>query len=132
MFRHTSPSNSIEIFLLSVSGSPDILICGNCREMFSDLVDMLDHKKYYCKLRFTCKCDSANENSGPGCQAEGGCSINNNNNNSNSNNNNNNNNLVKGSSSGSMSDSKGDEGKHNSQLFERRTFVKAWINFKNY
>ena len=48
--------------------------------MFSDLVDMLDHKKYYCKLRFTCKCDSANENSGPGCQAEGGCSSNNNNN----------------------------------------------------
>jgi hypothetical protein len=25
--------------------------------MFSDLVDMIDHKKYYCKLRFTCKCD---------------------------------------------------------------------------
>ena len=80
-------------------GSPDILICGNCREMFSDLVDMLDHKKYYCKLRFTCKCDSANENSGPGCQAEGGCS-------SSSNNNNNNNNLVNG-------DSKSDEGRNN-------------------
>ena len=25
--------------------------------MFTDLVDMIDHKKYYCKLRFTCKCD---------------------------------------------------------------------------
>ena len=42
---------------LFVAGSPDILICGNCREMFTDLVDMIDHKKYYCKLRFTCKCD---------------------------------------------------------------------------
>ena len=39
------------------AGSPDILICGNCREMFSDLVDMLDHKRDYCKLRFTCKCE---------------------------------------------------------------------------
>ena len=42
-------------------GNPDILICGNCREMFSDLVDMLDHKKNYCKMRFTCKCESAQE-----------------------------------------------------------------------
>eukprot|EP00094_Tigriopus_californicus_P012224 TCALIF_11814-PA protein Name:"Protein of unknown function" AED:0.69 eAED:0.69 QI:0/0/0/0.33/1/1/3/0/117 len=42
-------------------GSPDILICGNCREMFSDLVDMIEHKKHYCKLRFTCKCDMTND-----------------------------------------------------------------------
>ena len=35
-----------------LSGSPDILICGNCREMFTDLVDMLDHKRDYCKLRW--------------------------------------------------------------------------------
>lgn len=41
----------------SFAGSPDILICGNCREMFSDLVDMIEHKRLYCKLRFTCKCD---------------------------------------------------------------------------
>ena len=65
--------------------------------MFSDLVDMLDHKKYYCKLRFTCKCDSANENSGPGCQAEGGCSSNNNNT------------IVNGSSSSSASDKEGEK-----------------------
>ena len=45
----------------SFPGSPDILICGNCREMFSDLIDMLDHKRDYCKLRFTCKCDVLNE-----------------------------------------------------------------------
>ena len=28
--------------------------------MFSDLVDIIDHKKDYCKLRFTCKCDYLN------------------------------------------------------------------------
>ncbi|CAG9840262.1 unnamed protein product [Diabrotica balteata] len=36
----------------------DILICGNCRELFSELQELLEHKKTYCKLRFTCKCDS--------------------------------------------------------------------------
>ena len=48
------------LFLFS-AGSPDILICGNCREMFNDLVDMMEHKRDYCKLRFTCKCDTLNE-----------------------------------------------------------------------
>ncbi|XP_049819467.1 heterogeneous nuclear ribonucleoprotein C isoform X2 [Aethina tumida] len=43
---------------LKVYSNQDILICGNCREMFSDLHDLLDHKKTYCKLRFTCKCDT--------------------------------------------------------------------------
>ncbi|KAL9699916.1 hypothetical protein quinque_003357 [Culex quinquefasciatus] len=38
--------------------NPDTLICGNCREMFTDLTELLDHKKAYCKLRFTCKCVS--------------------------------------------------------------------------
>jgi hypothetical protein len=41
-----------------LSGNQDILICGNCREMYTDLHDLLEHKKTYCKLRFTCKCDS--------------------------------------------------------------------------
>lgn len=36
--------------------------------MFSDLVDMIDHKKNYCKLRFTCKCDMTNE--GPNATGE--------------------------------------------------------------
>ena len=60
--RITSVSNlcSTSSFF-RISGSPDILICGNCREMFSDLIDMLDHKRDYCKLRFTCKCDVLNE-----------------------------------------------------------------------
>lgn len=45
---------------LKVYSNPDILICGNCREMFTELQDLLEHKKTYCKLRFTCKCDSYN------------------------------------------------------------------------
>uniref|UniRef100_A0A182J6N2 Uncharacterized protein n=1 Tax=Anopheles atroparvus TaxID=41427 RepID=A0A182J6N2_ANOAO len=36
--------------------NPDTLICGNCRELFTDLTELLDHKRSYCKLRFTCKC----------------------------------------------------------------------------
>lgn len=44
--------------LLLFAGNQDILICGNCREMYTDLHDLLEHKKTYCKLRFTCKCDS--------------------------------------------------------------------------
>jgi len=45
---------------LKTYSNPDILICGNCRELFNDLVDMLDHKKNYCKMRFTCRCESGN------------------------------------------------------------------------
>uniref|UniRef100_A0A182FDU2 Uncharacterized protein n=1 Tax=Anopheles albimanus TaxID=7167 RepID=A0A182FDU2_ANOAL len=39
--------------------NPDTLICGNCRELFTDLTELLDHKRSYCKLRFTCKCLSS-------------------------------------------------------------------------
>ncbi|XP_037943246.1 transcription factor mef2A [Teleopsis dalmanni] len=39
-----------------VYSNPDTLICGNCREYFNELAELLDHKKSYCKLRFTCKC----------------------------------------------------------------------------
>ena len=45
----------------------DTLICGNCKEMFHNLSDIIDHKKHYCKLRFTCKCApkiSGSENDG--------------------------------------------------------------------
>ena len=38
-------------------GNPDILICGNCRDLFEDLVDLIEHKKKVCKTRFICKCD---------------------------------------------------------------------------
>ncbi|KAJ6634664.1 Heterogeneous nuclear ribonucleoprotein C [Pseudolycoriella hygida] len=39
-----------------VYSNPDTLICGNCRECFLELGELLDHKRSYCKLRFTCKC----------------------------------------------------------------------------
>lgn len=45
---------------LKTYSNPDILICGNCREMFTELQELLDHKKTYCKLRFTCKCHTLN------------------------------------------------------------------------
>ena len=48
--------------MFSLPGNPDILICGNCRDLFDDVVDMLDHKKNYCKMRFTCKCEDKEEN----------------------------------------------------------------------
>ena len=44
------------VVLLFFSDNPDTLICGNCKEMFHNLSDIIDHKKHYCKLRFTCKC----------------------------------------------------------------------------
>ena len=44
-------------------GNPDILICGNCKELFEDLVDMIDHKKNHCNMRFTCKCDFEEDDS---------------------------------------------------------------------
>ncbi|XP_059614542.1 uncharacterized protein LOC132260448 isoform X2 [Phlebotomus argentipes] len=39
-----------------VYSNADTLICGNCREHFSELKDILNHKKTYCQLRMTCKC----------------------------------------------------------------------------
>ncbi|CAG9864588.1 unnamed protein product [Phyllotreta striolata] len=48
---------------LKIYSNQDILICGNCRELFSELQELLEHKKTYCKLRFTCKCDSNKSNS---------------------------------------------------------------------
>ena len=38
---------------------PDTLICGNCKEMFRNIVDIINHKRHYCKLRFACKCSSS-------------------------------------------------------------------------
>lgn len=47
----------------SVLGNPDVLICGNCRECFAEITELLDHKRTYCKLRFACKCQQTNGNS---------------------------------------------------------------------
>ena len=43
-------------YIIYLSDLPDILICGNCKEMFTNLPDIVEHKKNYCKLRFACKC----------------------------------------------------------------------------
>jgi uncharacterized CHY-type Zn-finger protein len=48
--------------LFVFSGNPDILICGHCREMFSDLADLIDHKSAHCDLRFNCTCHHGNGN----------------------------------------------------------------------
>lgn len=40
----------------SSEGTPDTLICGNCKELFSGIGDLLEHKQSFCKLRFVCKC----------------------------------------------------------------------------
>lgn len=41
---------------LKTYDKPDTLICGNCKEMFRNIVDIINHKRHYCKLRFACKC----------------------------------------------------------------------------
>ncbi|XP_077982664.1 uncharacterized protein LOC144437575 isoform X2 [Glandiceps talaboti] len=47
--------------------SPDILICGNCKEQFTDVDELQEHKKQGCALKFVCKCatktDVNNQNS---------------------------------------------------------------------
>jgi len=58
----------LELGNLKTYSNPDILICGNCRELFNDLVDMLEHKKNYCKMRFTCRCEQKEEGEEPSPQ----------------------------------------------------------------
>lgn len=41
---------------LQTYAEPDILICGNCREVFPGLQKLLEHKRHRCRLRFTCRC----------------------------------------------------------------------------
>jgi len=47
----------IDIGALKSYSAPDILICGNCRLCFDSISSLLTHKRHYCKLRFTCKCE---------------------------------------------------------------------------
>ncbi|XP_050428533.1 putative uncharacterized protein DDB_G0267716 isoform X2 [Adelges cooleyi] len=72
--QNTAHSPAIVPDQLKLYSNPDILICGNCREMFTELQGMLDHKKEYCKLRFACKCINSTRSN-----------VNNNNNNNNNN-----------------------------------------------
>ena len=67
----------IDLDSLKSYSSPDVLICGNCRlvkisfstvtivmtmqdirMVFTSIHTMVSHKRHYCKLRFTCKCES--------------------------------------------------------------------------
>jgi len=48
----------IDLDSLKSYSSPDVLICGNCRMVFNSIHSMVSHKRHYCKLRFTCKCES--------------------------------------------------------------------------
>jgi len=66
--KYVPKSIPVELGNLKTYSNPDILICGNCRDLFDDVVDMLDHKKNYCKMRFTCKCeDKEEQDSGHDC-----------------------------------------------------------------
>lgn len=53
-------------FLGSPSAAPpdrgDILICGNCRELFNDLEQLLEHRKTTCQLRVFCECRNTASN----------------------------------------------------------------------
>jgi len=51
----------VDLDALKTYSTPDILICGNCRMIFDSLHSLVSHKRHYCKLRFTCKCESDNE-----------------------------------------------------------------------
>ncbi|KAK3932217.1 Zinc finger protein 296, partial [Frankliniella fusca] len=55
------PLNGHHPAAINVFSNPDILICGNCREMYTDLQELLSHKKAHCKLRFACKCHTLPE-----------------------------------------------------------------------
>jgi len=48
----------IDLDALKSYSAPDILICGNCRLCFDSITHLISHKRNYCKLRFTCKCES--------------------------------------------------------------------------
>ena len=70
----------IDLDALKTYSTPDILICGNCRfatrdvtsyhlhsyifrMIFESLHSLVSHKRLYCKLRFTCKCEEKEKES---------------------------------------------------------------------
>ncbi|XP_018906871.2 uncharacterized protein [Bemisia tabaci] len=61
----TTDSSTIKTY-----SNPDILICGNCRDMFTELQDLLEHRKTHCKLRFTCKCRTTENSSATNAQLD--------------------------------------------------------------
>lgn len=54
--KDSTQDEEINLETLKSYETADILICGNCRMIFPTIVDMIEHKRVYCKLRFTCKC----------------------------------------------------------------------------
>jgi len=54
----------IDLDALKSYSTPDILICGNCRMIFDSLHSLVSHKRHYCKLRFTCKCEEEEKSTG--------------------------------------------------------------------
>lgn len=75
LFAAENARTVFDIDCVRPSGNPDILICGNCREMFTELQGMLDHKKEYCKLRFTCKCNNSAKSNFNNNNSEWACQI---------------------------------------------------------
>jgi len=55
----THRKSPLNLANLKTYDKPDTLICGNCKEMFRNIVDIINHKRHYCKLRFACKCLSS-------------------------------------------------------------------------
>ncbi|XP_014661889.1 PREDICTED: uncharacterized RNA-binding protein C3H8.09c-like isoform X2 [Priapulus caudatus] len=53
--NNSHQTTSSEAPLMSYA-SPDILICGNCKDQFEDMAMLVGHKRSRCKLRVTCKC----------------------------------------------------------------------------
>ncbi|XP_023221948.1 uncharacterized RNA-binding protein C3H8.09c-like [Centruroides sculpturatus] len=49
----------------STYNNPDILICGNCKELFDGIQAFFEHKKQNCKLRFSCKCEKESSTDAP-------------------------------------------------------------------
>lgn len=54
----TSPLSSAPNLTLTgiFCTDPDLLVCGTCKELFTSLQGLLDHKQEPCRLRFTCRC----------------------------------------------------------------------------
>lgn len=58
--------NLIDCLLLPActTDTQDILICGNCKEVFSGIQKLVEHKKTKCRLRFACRCHSYDSRKG--------------------------------------------------------------------
>lgn len=67
-----SSSSNIIYAQLNSYNTPDILICGNCKETFSGIQKLVEHKKTKCRLRFACRCHSSDSRKGKESVTDGG------------------------------------------------------------